>query len=102
MYKFEITHRNCFAMHNGKYQELPIGTIITSKNKTAFGGKAKLIQEELVLTVATPDPEPVPEEGSALEEELRQFIFEKTGNKAGGRSTIETLKKRAIKLGWEE
>lgn len=63
-------------------------------------GKVELVSggESRELEVAT--PESVPETGSDHEAELRDFIYEKTGKHAGGRSTIKTLERQAKKLGW--
>lgn len=98
--KIEILQPNCFGVIDGVLQQLPIGHVLES-DRNPYGVKARVIEDnQLTLEVAT--PEPVPEEGSDHESDLRQFIYDKTGKHPGGRSTIATLEKQAKKLGWTE
>lgn len=97
MFKRKIISPNCFAMVNGRMQQLPIGHVIETDNENYFGARAVTIKEEgLTLEVATP------ETGSDEEDTLREFIFSATGQHAGGKSKLSTLRKKARSLGYEE
>lgn len=101
MYKRKVVKPNCFFNTGNGLQALEIGTIVETTSPDLFGDKAVTVGGGQ-LEVATPEPEPVPESGSDLEEELRAFILEKTGKNAGGNCKIATLKRQAKKLGWSE
>ena len=102
MFKRKITGKKCLYNTGSGLKELEIGTIVETTNPDLFGAKAITVSGQAELEVATPQPEPVPEEGSDLEAELRDFIFDKTGKHAGGNAKIATLKKQAKSLGWGE
>lgn len=96
MFKRKIITGNCFAMLNGRMQQLPIGHVIETDKEDYFGSRAVTIaQAELKLEVATP------ETGSKEEDVLRDFIYEKTGQHASGNAKMSTLRKKARSLGYE-
>lgn len=99
MFKRKVIKPNCFFNTGGGLKSLEIGTIIETSNPNLFGDKAETIGGGQ-LEIATPTPSVTPETGSDYEEELRAFIFEKSGKNAGGNCKISTLEKQAKKLGW--
>lgn len=101
MYSRQVLKGKCFGRVDGRIRELEIGTIIKTSNPSLFGDKAETVLEGF-LEVATPEPEVVQESGSSEEEELREFILEKSGQAAGGNCKMSTLRKRAKSLGWGE
>ena len=94
MIKRKVIAPKCMYDNGSGLVELEIGTIVETENANLFGSKAVTVFEKSELEVATP------ESGSDLEAELRQFIYDKTGQHAGGNTKIATLKRRAEKLGY--
>lgn len=85
----KVVKDNFFAMVDGKMQKLPIGTPYPVVKESAEKAGEKLV-------VATPPKD----DKKDREQVLREFIYEQTGKRPGGRTSIDKLEETAAELGF--